>query len=64
MDHLESALDNLALAATKNTAVLLQLTAANLALASTIATLTVTNKKLVNTAAKTPSRGSATPAAL
>ncbi len=63
MDRLGSALDNLALAATNNTAVLQQLTAANLALASTIATLTATNKKLVDTAAKTPRRGSATPTA-
>jgi hypothetical protein len=64
MDHLGSALDNLALTATNNTAVLQQLTAANLALTSTIAMLTATNKKLVNTAAKTPRRGSATPTAL
>jgi hypothetical protein len=64
IDHLGSALDNLALAATDNTAVLQQLTAANLALTSTIAMLTATNKKLVDTAEKTPSRGSATPAAL
>jgi hypothetical protein len=63
MDRLKSALDNLALAATNNTAVLQQLAAANLAFTSTIALLTVTNKKLVDTAAKTPSRGSATPAA-
>jgi hypothetical protein len=59
MDHLGLALDNLALAATNNTAVLQQLTAANLAPTSTIAMLTAT-KKLVDTAAKTPSRGSAT----
>ncbi len=63
MDRLESVLDNLALTATNNTAVLQQLTAANLALTSTIAMLTVANKKLVDTAAKTPSRGSATPTA-
>jgi hypothetical protein len=64
MDHLKSALDNLALVATNDTAVLQQLTAANLSLTSTIAMLTATNKKLVDTAAKTPSRGSATLAAL
>jgi hypothetical protein len=51
IDHLGSALDNLALAATNDTAVLQQLMAANLALTSTIATLTATNKKLVDTAA-------------
>jgi hypothetical protein len=42
--RLESALDNLALAALNDTAVLQQLTAANLALASSVATLTATNK--------------------
>jgi hypothetical protein len=62
MDRLESALDNLALAATINIAVLQQLAAANLALTSPIVMLTATNKKLVDTAVKTPSRGSATPA--
>ncbi len=44
MDRLESALDNLALAATNDKTVLEQLTAANLALTGTIATLTATNK--------------------
>jgi hypothetical protein len=63
MDRLGSAFNNLAHAATNNTAVLHQLMAANLALTSTIATLTATNKKLVDIAAKTPSRGSATPMA-
>jgi hypothetical protein len=63
MDRLGLALDNLALAATNDTAVLQQLTAANLALTSTIAMLTTINKKLVDTAAKTPRRGSATPTA-
>jgi hypothetical protein len=62
MGRLKSALDNLALAATNNTAVLQQLMAANLALTSTIMMLTATNKKLVDSAVKTPSRGSATPA--
>ncbi len=47
---LESALDNLALAASNDTAVLQQLTAANLALTSTVLTLTATNKKLVDAA--------------
>ena len=46
--RLETALDNLALAATNDTAVLQQLTSANLALTATIGTLTVTNKKLVD----------------
>jgi hypothetical protein len=60
---LEKALDNLALAATNNTAVLQQLTAANLALTTTVAALTATNKKLVEAAARkgtpvaTPSAG-------
>jgi len=55
MNRLESALDNLALAATNDRSVLEQLTAANLALTSTIATLTATNKKLVDkTRAGTP----------
>ena len=48
---MEAALDNLALAATNNTTVLQQLTAANLALTTMVATLTATNKKLVETAA-------------
>jgi hypothetical protein len=64
VDCFGSALDNSALPATNNTAVLQQLTAANLALTSTIATLTATNKKLVETAVKTPSRRSTTPTAL
>ncbi len=63
MDRLGLALDNLALTATNDTAVLQQLTAANLALTSTIAMLTATNKKLVDTVAKTPRRGLATPTA-
>jgi hypothetical protein len=42
--RLESALDNLALAATNNTAILHQLTAANLALTATVTLLTATNK--------------------
>ena len=50
-DRLEVALDNLALAATKDAAVLQQLTAANLALTNTVAALTATNKKLVDAAA-------------
>jgi hypothetical protein len=62
--HLETALDNLALAATNDTAVLQQLIAANLALTATITLLTATNKKLVDAAtsrggtpAATPGRG-------
>ena len=60
---LEKALNNLALAATNDTAVLQQLTAANLALTTTVAALTATNKKLVEAAARkgtpvaTPSAG-------
>ena len=50
MDRLESALDNLALAATNDRTVLEQLTAANLALTTTVATLTATNKKLADKA--------------
>jgi hypothetical protein len=48
---LETALDNLALAVTNDTAVLQQLTSANLVLTATISTLTATNKKLVDAAA-------------
>ena len=62
MDCLESALDNHTLTATIDNAVLEQLTAANLALTGTIATLTATNKKLADKAATAP-RGSVTPAA-
>ena len=57
LSKLETTLDNLALAATNDTAVLQQLTAANLALTATIATLTATNKKLVDAG-----RGRGTPA--
>jgi hypothetical protein len=49
---METALDNLALAATSDKATLQQLTAANLALTTTVATLTATNKKLVGAAAR------------
>ncbi len=62
--RLKTALDNLALAETNNTAVLQQLIAANLALTATITLLTATNKKLVDAAnhrggtpAVTPGRG-------
>ncbi len=58
LDQLDVALDNLALAATNDTAVLQQLTAANLALTNSVAALTATNKKLVEAAAKrVPSTG-------
>ena len=57
MDRLESALDNLALAATNDKAVVEQLTAANLALTSTIATLTATVKKLADKGGKPTPRG-------
>jgi hypothetical protein len=52
IDQLESALNNLMLTATNDTAILQQLTAANLALTTAVTTLTVTNKKLVDAAAK------------
>ncbi len=59
IERLEVALNNLALAATNNAAVLQQLTAANLALTATIGTLNVTNKKLVDVVSrpKGPRRG-------
>jgi hypothetical protein len=60
MDWLESALDNLALAATNDKAVVEQLTAANLALTSTIATLTATVKKLADKAGTPTPRGNTT----
>ena len=60
--RLETALDNLAIAATNNAVVLQQLTAANLALAATIGTLPATNKKLVNAAARAKGTPAATPA--
>ena len=53
LDCLKTALDNLVLVATNNTA-MLQLTAANLALTNSVAALTATNKKLVNVAASCP----------
>ena len=49
---MEAALDNLALAATSNKATVQQLTEANLALTTTVSTLTATNKKLVDAAAR------------
>ena len=57
---METAPDNLALAATNDTAVLQQLTLANLVLTATIGTLTATNKKLVDAAVRakgTPTAG-------
>jgi hypothetical protein len=60
---LESALNNLALAALNDTAVLQQLTAANLALTSSVATLTATNKKLVDVVTRWGGNPAATPAA-
>ena len=50
--RLETALDNLALAATNDTAILQQLTLSNLALMATIGMLTATNKKLVDAVAR------------
>jgi hypothetical protein len=58
--RLETALDNLALAATIDTAMLQQLTSANLALTATIGMLTATNKKMVDAVARakgTPTAG-------
>ncbi len=52
IDRLGPALDNLALAAAKDTTVLQQLMASNLALTSLVTTLTAANKKLVGTLAK------------
>ncbi len=59
--HLETALNNLALAATNDTAVLQQLIAANLALTATITLLTATNKKLVDAATRRDGTPAATP---
>ncbi len=59
--HLETALNNLALAAANNTAVLQQLIAANLALTATITLLTATNKKLVDAATRRGGTPAATP---
>jgi hypothetical protein len=49
---LKTALDDLTLVAMNNTAILQQLMAANLALPTTIATLTATNKRLVDVVAR------------
>ncbi len=51
IDRLKSALDNLALAATNNSAMLQQLTAANLVLTAAATMLTAANKKLMDAAA-------------
>ncbi len=61
MDALTGSLDNLALAATNDKTALQQLTAANLALTTTVATFTITNKKLTDTVARfnLPRRGQA-----
>jgi hypothetical protein len=60
---LEQALDNLALAATNDSAVLQQLTAANLALTATVTLLTAINKKLVDSAMRRGGTPAAAPAA-
>jgi hypothetical protein len=57
---LKTALNNLAIAMTNNTAILQQLTVANLALMTTITMLTATNKKLVDAVAR--AKGGGTPA--
>jgi hypothetical protein len=59
--HLETALNNPAVAATNDTAVLQQLIAANLALTATITSLTATNKKLVDVATRQGGTPAATP---
>jgi hypothetical protein len=59
--RLETALNNLALAATNNTAVLQQLIAANLALMAIITLITATNKKLVDAATRRGGTPAATP---
>jgi hypothetical protein len=51
INRLESALDNLALAATNNLAILQHFIAANLALTTAVTTLTAANKKLADAAA-------------
>ncbi len=61
IDRLETALDNLALAAANDTTVLQQLTAANLALTTSNATLTAANKKLSEALAKVPATTLHTP---
>ena len=58
-NKLEAALDNLALAATTDSAILQQLTAANLALTKANAVLTATNKSLVDAATKAGATGNA-----
>jgi hypothetical protein len=52
MDALAGSLNNLALAATNDKTALQQLTAANLALTTTVSMLTIANKKLTNTVAR------------
>jgi hypothetical protein len=52
INRLETALNNLFLVASNNTAILQKLTAANLALTTTITTLTATNKRLADSAAR------------
>jgi hypothetical protein len=63
IERLETALDNLALAATNDAVVLQQLMAANLALTATIGILTATNKKMVDAAARAKGTPAGTPAA-
>ncbi len=52
MDALAGSLNNLVFVATRNKTALQQLTAANLALTTTVATLTVANKKLTKMVAR------------
>ena len=61
IDHLGTALDNLALAAVNDTTVLQQLTAANLALTTTNALLTTANKRLSEALAKLQATKPGTP---
>ena len=57
ISRLKTALNNLALAPTNNLAILQQLTAANLALTTTVTMLTATNKKLVDAVARVKEGG-------
>ncbi len=52
IDHIGEALENLALAASNDTTVLQQLTAANLALTASVTMLTAANKKLADVLAR------------
>ncbi len=61
IDRIGKALENLALAASNDTTILQQLTAANLALTASVTFLTAANKKLADALAQ--NKGDAMPAA-